>query len=298
VRRLEDKNFEVFCLQLLAAHERFTGRYAESRRDLEQAMTIAHDRNFVDAIPSLLLDDGRVLMETGHYEEAREVFTRALASEGATKTAEILIDLARVQALLGDAEHARETLARARQLPEAAGGDVVPRLRTAGGELAYASGNMPEAHAAFTEAARLWTDDLPDSASVQARSYVGYLDGLAGRGSGRAALTASLQQARRMRRPGLETTARVFLARLDLQVGQPAVARDGLAGVAMETIGPELQAQVHHWRGESAAALGDAGAAQADRREAARILEQLREGVPEALRPRFLSRPDIRAISP
>jgi len=69
VRRLQDKNFEVFCLQLVAAHYRFTGRYADARREIELAMAIARERNFVDAIPGLLLDDGRVRPGARHLHE-------------------------------------------------------------------------------------------------------------------------------------------------------------------------------------------------------------------------------------
>jgi len=297
VRRLDDKNFEVFCLQLIAVHERFTGRYAESRRELEQAMTIARDRNFVDAIPGLLLDSGRVSLETGRYVEARETFMKALTSEGATKAAELLIDLARVHAMLGDIDSAREALGRAKQAPDAGSGDIVPRLTAATGEIAFAAGDMKAARAAFEAAARLWVDDSPDAASVESRAYVGLLDGLAGRPSGRAAIAASLQQAHRMRRPVLEITARVFLARLDVGAGQASSALAVLEDVDLDTIGPELQAQVHAWRGAALAALGMADAAQRERQEAARLREALQQVVPEELRERFLSRPDIRTIS-
>ncbi|HWN87003.1 MAG TPA: protein kinase [Vicinamibacterales bacterium] len=297
VRRLDDKNFEVFCLQLIAAHERFTGLYAESRRDLDQAMTIAHDRNFVDAIPGLLLDSGRVSLETSRYVEARDTFMKALTSEGATKAAELLIDLARAHAMLGDVTSARDALGRAKQAPDANSGDIVPRMKAATGEIAFAAGDMKAARSAFEEAARLWVDDRPDAASVESRAYVGLLDGLAGRAMGRAAITASLQQAQKMRRPALETTARVFLARLDLQAGQAASALAGLEGIDMARIGPELEAQVHAWRGAAHAALGMTAAAVRERRDAARLRDTLQQAVPEELRERFLSRPDIQTIS-
>jgi hypothetical protein len=64
----------------------------------------------------------------------------------------------------------------------------------------------------------------------------------------------------------------------------------------MEAIGPELQAQVHHWRAASAAARGDDEAAQRDRREAVRILATVEKNVPDSLRPRFLLRPEVQAI--
>jgi tetratricopeptide (TPR) repeat protein len=297
VRRLDDKNFEVFCLQLLAAHERFVGRNAEARQGIEQAMTIARQRNFVDAIPSLLLDDGRVLMQMGEYVRARDTFRQALASEGATKAAELLIDLGRVDALLGDVEGAREALDRASRLPESLAGDVLPDLKAAYGELAWADGSLNEARARFDDASRLWSDELPDAASVESRAYVGWIDAQAGKPSGRALIEASLAQAHRMQRPTVEALARVFLARLDLRAGDAAAAAARLSDVDLARLGPDLQAQVRHWRAAAAAASGSGDRGQADRQEAERVMNALASSVPQELRQRFLSRPDRRALA-
>jgi len=297
VRRLEDKSFEVSCLQFIAAHARFAGRFAEARAGLAAATKIARDRQFTGLITGLQLDDARVLIETGHYADARTLIDQALGSEVATRTAELLIERARVDARLGDVEHARAMLARARALPDAALGDLVPRLHAAAGDVAYAAGDTKQAYAAFAEAARLWVDELPDPASVEARAYTGFFDALAGQPAGRAAIDASLMQARKMKRPSLEATARVFLAQLDLRARQPQAASSVLDSVRMDAIGPELQAQVHHWRGAVATVLGNEAAAQQERSEVARILGALQEDVPETLRPRFLLRPDIQAIS-
>jgi tetratricopeptide (TPR) repeat protein len=296
VRRLGDTNFEVFCLQLIAAHDRFVGRHESARRGIAQALDIARKRNFVDAIPSLLLDDGRVLTQMGDYTGARETFLKALASEGATEVAELLVDLGRVHALIGDVDAAREALDRASRLPEAAAGDVIPRLKAAFGELAYAEGRVKDARDAFDEASRLWTDDLPDAASVESRAFVGLLDGLAGKPGARALVDASLQQARRMQRPALEAEARVFLARLDLHAGQPERAATVLSEAPVEPIGPELRAQIHHWRGAAAAALGTGDRGARDSQEARRLLDAVRDTVPSGLRERFLSRPDRQAL--
>jgi tetratricopeptide (TPR) repeat protein len=290
VRRLGDANFEVFCLQLIAAHDRFMGRHEAARRGIAQALGIARERKFVDAIPALLLDDGRVLLQMGDYTGARDTFTRALASEGATEVADLLVDLARAQAMLGDMDTARATLARAGRLPEASAGDVVPRLKTATGEIAFADGRLDEAREAFDAASRLWTDDLPDATSVEARAYVGLIDGLGGRTGARGLVDASLQQARRMQRPALEAQARVFLARLELRSRQPAAAASLLSGVAMEPLGPELRAQIHHWRGVATAELGAGDRGAHDNQEAGRLLDEMRAAVPTELRERFLVR--------
>ena len=157
--------------------------------------------------------------------------------------------------------------------------------------------DLKQARASFGEAARLWTDDLPDAASVESRARAGLLDALSGKAAGRAAIEASLEQGQRMKRPSLEVLARVALAQLDVLRGQPQQATAILAPVRLDAVGPELQAHVHHWRAAAAAAMGDDAAAEKERREVAQILALLRKSVPESLQPRFVLRPDVRALS-
>jgi tetratricopeptide (TPR) repeat protein len=296
VRDLGDRTFEVLCLQMMAAHARFTGRYDEARKGLDAAMSIARERKLADAIPALLLDDARVLMETGRYSEAQQRLDEAMAGDVTRKPSELFIERARLDARLGDVDHGRAMLARARALPDSMAGDMLPRLHAATAEVAFASGDQKQAYAGFAEAARLWNDDLPDAASVEARARVGLWDDLAGKPGGRRAVEASLAEARRMQRPSVEAVSRIVLAQLDLRARHPDAASMTLDGVRMEAIGPELQAQVHHWRAASAAARGDDEAAQRDRREAVRILATVEKNVPDSLRPRFLLRPEVQAI--
>jgi tetratricopeptide (TPR) repeat protein len=292
----EDKRLEVFCLQLIAARARFVGHYDESLQGARKALALARERKLPDLVSALLLEEARVLRETGHYVDARDRLDEAIAGQMSQKPSELLIERARVDARLGDLEHAREMLARARALPESMGGDMLPRLYAAVAEVAYAAGDLQQAHAAFADTARLWTDDLPDASSVEARAYAGWFDATAGKPAGRSAIEASLAEATRMKRPSLEALAKVFLCRLDLQAGQPQSAAARLAGIPLDTIATELQAQVHHCRAAAAAAAGDETAAGLERREAARILSAVEKNVPESLRARFLLRPDVRAI--
>ena len=297
VRNLDDQTFELFCQQLIAAHARFTGRYDEALSGIRGAMALARERKLTERVAALLLDEARVLMETGYYVEASDRLDEAIASHAARNSSELLIERARVDARLGNLDHARETLAGARALPESMAGDMLPLFHAATGEVASAAGDMKQAHAAFAEAARLWVDDLPNPASVEARAYTGLFDALAGKSAGRTAVEASLAQARRMKRPLLEAVARVSLAQIHMQAHEPRAAAMALEGIRLDAIGPELQAQVHYWRAAAAATLGDDAAAQRGRREARRILTGLEGRVPESLRARFLLRPDIRALS-
>src|SRR5205085_1378554 len=102
------------------------------------------------------------------------------------------------------------------ELKRGADAELGPVLATARGKLAYESGQPGEAVQSFTRAAALWTDDLPDEPSVEARAYLGLIDALGGRvDRGRQSVVASMEQARKMRRLSLETLCRVFLARID-----------------------------------------------------------------------------------
>ncbi len=150
--------------------------------------------------------------------------------------------------------------------------------------------------AAFERAARLWTDDLPDAASVEARAYAGFLDDLDGREQGRQAVTDAMRQAARMKRPALEATIRTLLARLELRAHRATAALAAVADVPLAPLSPELRAQVHHWRAEARNALMP-GSGEPDRREAQRSLEQAERGVPSELRERYLLRPELQALA-
>ena len=297
VRDLEDKSFEVFCLQMIAAHARFTGRYDQALSGVRSALDMARERKLSEDVAALLLDEARVLMETGAYVEARARLDEAIATGVAQKPSELLIERARVDARLGDVDHARQMLDQARALPESMFLELLPRLHAAAGEVAYAAGDMKQARASFGEAARLWTDDLPDAASVESRARAGLLDALAGKAAGRANIEKSLAEGQRMKRPSLEVLARVFLAQLDVLGGQPQQASAMLAPVRLDAVGPELQAHVHYWRAAAAEAAGDNAAADRERLEVGRILSALRKNVPEPLQARFVLRPDVRALS-
>lgn len=66
---------------------------------------------------------------------------------------------------------------------------------------------------------------------------------------------------------------------------------------AERTLGAELQAQVHYWRGQALAARGDRAGAQSEESTARALLEALRRSIPEPYHQRFASRPDIRLIT-
>jgi len=295
-RRQAEHNLEVFCLQLMAVHDRFVGRAVEARRTLADAMKMARESGLADRLPSLLLEDGRTLMEMGEYVQARDALDKALASEGGARLAELHIELGRLRARMGDLDAARAALEEAKRMAEASAADVAPRLDAAFGERAYAAGLIKDARAHFDAASRKWVDEWPDAASVSARAYEGFIDGMDRRADGPRVVAASVEQASRMKRPALEAIARVLLARVDLQAGRPAQASAALGTVQMEGLSPELRAQVHYWRGEAHEAQ-NAGAGRADRQEAQRWFDEAQQRVPPELRERYLLRPELQAMS-
>jgi hypothetical protein len=101
------------------------------------------------------------------------------------------------------------------EIEGAGNASLAPLLHEISGELAYESGRLADARTHFTAASALWIDDGPDAASVEARAYLGLLDGLSGRvDRGLNELHESLEQAQKMQRPALELRCRELLARL------------------------------------------------------------------------------------
>jgi len=294
VRNGGDRNFELFCLQVLAVHNRLIGRFDDARKRLAEALTIAREEKFADRVPGLLLDDTRTLMDMGKYGDARDTLQKAIEATGANTPAEFSIELGRLRTRLGDFGGASEALEMAASRSESKAGDLAPRLATALGELAYSDGRVKDARTSFETSAGFWRDDLPDAASVEARAFVGFIDGLDGRASGRTALASSVQQAVRMRRPALEAVTRLLLARLNLHDHRGAEAAAALAPLHDDGLSPELQAQIHYWRAQARGATSDDAP---DRREAKRWLDEAQQSVPEELRERYLSRPDLRVMA-
>src|SRR5207249_5891313 len=92
-------------------------------------------------------------------------------------------------------------------------------------------------------------------ATVEATCYRGLLDALAGKSpGGRGMLEKGVHQARTMGRLSLEAQCRVHLARIDVGEGryeEAIAALDGIPSESDRSIGGELEAAVHYWRGRA-----------------------------------------------
>ena len=300
-RKLGDRNFEVFAAQVTAAHHRDAGRHVEAERELNRALAITRERNIDDDVSSLTNDLARSRYDLGDYAMARELLTSALGDGSGPHSTEIRIRLGIVATRLGDFAGSQTYFQRAAADLEAGGDrDLLPLLHTARGEHAYEAGDTIEARGQFERSAALWTDDTPDAASVEARAWVGLLDGLAAkRPASEAALSKTIEHARTMHRVALEARGRIFLARLHAAGRRFDEAMQVLVSIpddAEQTIGRELQAQARYWRSVALAGQGKVDAAQTEAAAARQLLMDMQASLPEPDRARFAARADIRRI--
>ncbi|HXH25573.1 MAG TPA: hypothetical protein VNI78_10010, partial [Vicinamibacterales bacterium] len=299
-REARNTTGEVFALQVSAAYHRYRGEHAEAERLLQQALAISRQYGLKQRLWSLELDRLRSLYEIGEYETVRQRLMRDLPLAAGRDRAQGEILLALTETRLGDFEGARKRLVSVAAAAGANDETLHLLLAAARGELAYEANISAEARRWFDEAAARWTQEPPHARAVEALAYRGLLDGLRGDlGRAERALRQSLDRARLLGRLGLETRCRVFLARLAVERGRFDEAVRVLAEVppddAARTVGPELRAFVHYWRGRALAGLGDVKSRQ-ELSAARRLVEDLRERLPDHGRKAFTARPDLRRI--
>ena len=300
-QKLGDKNFEVFCLQVIAAYYRQTGRYTDAERELNRAMAVARERDLQDDAVSLTIDLARSQIESGAYAAARARLSEVLGDGRGPYATAARIHLGRVRAAAGDPGAAEADLNTARtEIENGADSELIPLLGVASGQVAHEYGRTAEARAHFARAASGGGEQLPDAASIEARAYLGLLDALDGRtAAARAAINTSLAQARARGRVALEARCGMLLAEIELRGRRWNEALRALTNIPADqgarTIGPELRAQVHGLRARVMTGLRDDAGARAETANARRIIERLRAALPEADRERFAARPAIRA---
>ena len=206
-----DRNYQVFSRQAMGAYYRYVARYAEAEQELRKALAIAGERDLKEDIVALNIDLARSYFDQGDYGAA-VMLLEPIGDGFDQQSLHAWIRLARTRLRLGDFAAAQALLRKA--------DDDVAKLKeteyrvvlyTTLGELEFESERLPEARAHFARAAAMWTDDLPDPASVEARAYVGLIDAFHGRtASGRAAIESSLEQAMKMRQVAIRRAAASF----------------------------------------------------------------------------------------
>jgi tetratricopeptide (TPR) repeat protein len=300
-QKLDDKDFEIFAAKVTAVSYRYAGRYVDAERELNRGLALANARDIRDKVPALTIDLGLVRFELGDYPAARDLLVGALGDGSGKYSVDAHLQLGLVHARLGAFQAAHDQLSVASRDIERRG-DVgrFPVLYAALGELAYEAHRWGEARTQFAKAAALWTDGLPDPASVQARAYSGLLDALEGRAArGRPAVQTSLAQAQRMGLFALEVRCRLILARIDVGDGRFQDALNDLRPIKTggeRALGSESEALVRYWRSRALKGGGDISASQAEADVARKLISSLLESVPAANRSAFASRPDIGVI--
>ncbi len=209
--------------------------------------------------------------------------------------------LGRVYVRLGDFDMARLRLESALTAIEASGQlSLLPSAHLALGELEYESGKVRDSLTHFVKAGSLWTDDLPDAASVEARCNQGLIDALDRKLSTALPTVArSIEHASKMGRMSTEAQCRLQLARIQFgerKFAEALAAVDAIPFEGDRTVGREQQARIHYWRSRALRAKGDLTAAESEATRALKLTTELQDSLPATYRDRFGSRRDIRLV--
>jgi tetratricopeptide (TPR) repeat protein len=292
-RDRKNSDFEAYCLRVLGWYHRNAGRYSESERLFNQALSIVRVNGFLNEVAPITVDLARLRLISGDYASARDFLIDLLAKGAGHDEAEARIVLAASQARLGRFDAAAEELERIRLEVETRRPALRPAFELVLGEAAVSSGRLDLAQAHFIRASQLWADALPDPASVEARAYVGLLT----LGSSRADLESSLAQARAIGSVALEARIRILMARKLVESGNGQEALKVLSSLpGDDAIGPETNALAHFWRGQALTRAGDDAAGQQEAATARDLMEKFRMSLPVLDRTRFASRVEIRRI--
>jgi tetratricopeptide (TPR) repeat protein len=298
LEKLGNVEFQVIAMEADAASSLYAGRHDEARRHLHSAISLAKERQIGNRVVFASIRLAQSYFATAEYEAARALLEETAATAAGRDEPGVTILLGRTYSRLGDLERARDLLEKARSAVEASGQLwLAPSADTALGEVALESGNPGEARAWFDRAAGYWTDDLPDASSVEAKCYLGVLDPVPS--TALQTIAASVEQARRMGRLAVEALCRIQEARLRLSMRQGAEALATLSEIpigAGQTVGKEVQAQIHYWRSRALSARGERRDAEADSARARTLIQELQVSVPPAYRDGFSARAVVRQL--
>jgi tetratricopeptide (TPR) repeat protein len=292
---------EVFTREAEAANNLHQGKHEDARQQLRAAISMAKERGLGRSVMSMTAKLADSYIETGEYQEARVRLEEAGATGTAREDLEVAIALGRVHGELGDLDDARERLTRALASVETSGlMALVPSALTALGEVEYESKRVSEARTYFERAAALWTDDLPDAASVAARCWVGVLE-TEDRRVPKAGISVetSIKKAANMGRLSVESLCRLAESRIRFSRQQYADVESLIRPIPLDgdrRVGPELAAHVHYWRGRTLAEQGNQDAAKLEIEKAQKLLRDLMASLPESSRNGFGSKGDVRRI--
>jgi tetratricopeptide (TPR) repeat protein len=298
-RRIGDRTFEIFALQLLAARDRYAGRHDNATRALNQARSLAQTQGLDEDVASLTIDLARSHLDLSDYPAARMLLEEAVAASSGRDKPHARIRLAQALARTGELDRASMQLDQAQmEIRSAADSGLEPLLYLALGELAHERGRTDEARAHWTRSASLAKGEYPDPATIEARATLILLDEPPGPPAERAA-AAALTAAMKTGRVALEAECRLVLARVQIGIRRFDAAIDTLEALPRDgasTIGRELQGLAHFWRSVALAGRGDNERARAEAAAARTLLTEIASKLPDRTRAAFAARPDIRRV--
>jgi len=209
----------------------------------------------------------------------------------------VQVALGRTYAKLGDLDGARARLQEALTVIQKTGQLALlpPVYLTLGDVENDSPERQHEAQEYFERAAALWTDDLPDAASVEARCNKGLMEAERNAAAALAMVEASVRHAAMMGRLYTQAQCRLQLARIRLGQQHYEEALTALAPIPLDgerNVGPELIARVRYWRSRAMADQGIA-AARAEGNMARSLIEELQAKLPTSYRAAFASRLEI-----
>jgi tetratricopeptide (TPR) repeat protein len=300
--KLKDRNFETFCLRVIATYYRNQGRHTDAITELNKGLAIARERNLAENVTMMTTFLALSQFEMGDYDGARQSLVNALKDGTGRGSTEARIRLARAYVRLGDVSAAAGELETAeRDIQKSPNKPLQALLSLVRGERAYELRTRDEARTSFEQASALWGDGVPEPAAVEARAYAGYLEARAGRvDRGRERLQSALDAARRLGQLSIEVRSLLLLADLAIDRGRLMEASDLLDAVPEDqggrTIGPELRAQTYMMQSRVQAARGELEAAKTNVASARERIRAIVERLPEQYRPLFEGRQTVRQI--
>jgi eukaryotic-like serine/threonine-protein kinase len=300
-QKLSDIEFEVIAMEYLAVSALHAGRHDEARRRLQQAMTMAKDRRYGNREISMTVRLAESYFATSDYERARKLLEGVAATDAGRDDPEVAVALGKVYIRLGNFDKARIRLESALKAVNATEQlSLLPAVHTTLGELEYESGRLREARAQFEKAGSLWTDDLADAASVEARCHQGSIDTLERKAATAIDMLAAIDRATKMGRLSSEILCRLDLARIHVGQKRFAEALSVLSEISNDgdrTVGRELQAYVHYWRSRALREQGRQSDARTEATQAAKLIREVQESLPEDFRMSFATRRDVSVVT-
>ena len=298
-----DRNFQTFCLRVIATYLRNQGRHKEAIDELNKGLAIARERNLAENVTVMTIFLALSQFQTADYDAARRSLLDALKDGTGRRSTEARIRLAQTYVRLGDFAAAEAELAIGeRELRAAPNNELRALLSLVRGEWAHESRHVAEARTSFEKASALWVETLPEPSAVEARAYLGFMNAAAGRvDAGRQAIRTSIKAADELGHLSLRVRCRLLLAEIEIVQRNFGDANDLLNAIASDeggrTIGPELRARTHYLQAKLQAARGDVAGAAASTEAARSLIRGLEAQLPENYRASFAKREAVQRLT-